>query len=100
MSEKNYRRDFYAIDFSWNNKISFLDILPPKKSWRVNDKFFSIARLFVDIAVLGEQTMAQKAYEAASEYSKIPPKNALLAHEIHAAVTNKLFTAETSTRTI
>ena len=74
-----------------DDKISFLDILPPKESWRVNDRFFSLARLFVDIAVLGDKQTAQTIYDTCAEYGEIPSKNALLAHEIHAAVIQSLY---------
>jgi len=45
-----------------NGKVQFIDVLPPKESWRVGDLNFVICRLATDVAVLGSSKLADAVY--------------------------------------
>lgn len=45
-----------------NGKIQFIDVLPPKESWRIGDLNFVICRLATDTAILGSPKLAEAVY--------------------------------------
>lgn len=45
-----------------DGKVEFIDVLPPKESWRVGDLNFVICRLATDAAVLGNEELADAVY--------------------------------------
>ena len=45
-----------------NNQIEFIDVLPPKESWRVGDLNFAVCRLATDAAVLDSPNLAEAVY--------------------------------------
>lgn len=45
-----------------DGKVQFIDVLPPKESWRVGDLNFVICRLATDAAVLGASELADAVY--------------------------------------
>lgn len=46
-----------------NDNVQFIDVLPPKESWRVGDLNFVICRLATDTAVLGLPELADIIYD-------------------------------------
>lgn len=48
----------------FNNKVNFVDVLPPKQSWRIGDLAFCICRLAVDVAVLLSEDKAEIVYNS------------------------------------
>lgn len=47
-----------------DGKVEFIDVLPPKESWRVGDLNFIICRLATDVAVLWSKEKAETVYRA------------------------------------
>lgn len=64
---------------------TFLDIMAPKRDWRVDDGWCSIARCAVDASVLGDPELGEAVYEAYRPLGKPIPPKALLIHEIRGA---------------
>lgn len=52
-----------------NGEVDFVDVLPPKESWRVGDVSFNICRLATDVAVLLVKDKADIVYQ---NYKDIP----------------------------
>lgn len=69
-----------------NNKIEFLDIMPPKESWHIQDLFFTISRPATDAAVLGDSSYAKVVYDAFAKHSPTPPAEVQTVYEIKSAL--------------
>lgn len=65
-----------------NGQADFVDVLPPKESWRVGDIFFDVCRLATDVAVLLAEEKAGLIYE---NYKDIP-EDIKKIYEIRSAV--------------
>jgi len=89
--KKNAKKFSIAIDSNSDNllfidgKPSYIDIMPPKKEWRVSDPQFCITRLSVDAEVLGNKILAQRVHTVREKAHGKLPKKALLAYQLHAA---------------
>jgi aminoglycoside phosphotransferase family enzyme len=68
-----------------NGKPSFIDIMPPMVVWRVVDEYATVARLIVDIEVLGTKELGDCARAAYAKYRRKIPLVVTLMHEIRAA---------------
>ena len=69
-----------------NNKIEFLDIMPPKESWRIQDLFFTISRPATDAVVLAGPSYAKAVYKALAKHKPLPPKEVQTVYEIKSAL--------------
>jgi aminoglycoside phosphotransferase family enzyme len=74
--------NFLIID----DQPSFIDIMPPKTSWRVNDELAGIARLSVDTLVLGNQTLSEVVYQTYANYRPLPDAKLQLIYELKAGL--------------
>lgn len=71
--------------FVVNDKITFMDIYPPKESWRVADMFYTINRPITDVAVLLGQDKADIMYAKLEELTGEFPAQLKLLYTIHDA---------------
>ncbi len=69
-----------------NGKPGFIDVMPPKESWRIADEIATIVRVAVDVDVIGRSNGGKIVYDAYQNYRNIPSGNVLLIYEIWAGV--------------
>ena len=55
-----------------DNVVEFVDVLPPKESWRVGDINFIISRMAVDVAVLFDEEKSKIIYDTFEKNNAIP----------------------------
>jgi aminoglycoside phosphotransferase family enzyme len=65
---------------------SFIDVMPPKDSWRVHDPYFSICRTSADICALGIPESAETLHEEYRLHRELPPPVVRHAYELAAAL--------------
>ena len=68
-----------------DGEVNFVDVLPPKESWRVGDLFFDICGLATDIAVLLNDDKSEIVYQA-YENSKNVPEEIKSIYELRSAL--------------
>ncbi len=66
--------------------ISFIDVMPPKDSWRVHDPYFSICRTSADVSALGRRGSAEALHEEYRLHRELPPPVVRHAYELAAAL--------------
>lgn len=71
--------------FIVDDKVTFMDIYPPKESWRVADMFYTINRPITDVAVLFGQDKADIMYAKLEELTGEFPAQLKLLYTIHDA---------------
>lgn len=71
--------------------IRFIDVMPPKESWRVADEYLTIVRNAVDAYVLGRDEIGDAVYEAYRYYSLPIPETVTLIYEIRAAMIQRVY---------
>ena len=69
-----------------NNKIEFLDIMPPKKSWHIQDLFFTVSRPATDVSVLSSPAKAKNIYQTYAQSLPLPPPEVQTVYEIKSAL--------------
>jgi len=69
-----------------DGKVEFIDVLPPKESWRVGDLNFNICRLAVDVAVLWSKEKAEAIYRAYEKLAEPIPPGVKAIYEADAAL--------------
>ncbi|MEK7658283.1 MAG: hypothetical protein AAB352_00260 [Patescibacteria group bacterium] len=70
----------------FENKIGFIDVLPPKESWRVGNPCFIICRLATDVAVLFNDEKAELIYKTYEIFNGSLPKDIRAIYEIRSAL--------------
>ncbi len=84
--------DFHSDNiFFINNEIVFIDAYLPKKLWSVVDLGHSIARLSVDIEVLGSKDLANSFYKSASHIINNIPKDVITLYELENAIIKEAY---------
>ena len=68
-----------------NGKVALLDVLLPKKIWRVVDPAFSIVRIATDVVVLAGRQKADILYETYRKFFPLPPTEIITFYEIYNA---------------
>jgi aminoglycoside phosphotransferase family enzyme len=69
-----------------DGKVEFIDVLPPKESWRVGDLNFNICRLAADAAVLWSEEKAEAIYRAYEKLAEPIPTGVKAVYEADAAL--------------
>jgi aminoglycoside phosphotransferase family enzyme len=57
-----------------DNGISFIDVMPPKDSWRVHDRYFALCRTSADISALLGEKRANVLHDTYSTLETLPPE--------------------------
>lgn len=93
-----YFKNFNSNDFSalidshadnivfLNGQAEFIDVLPPKESWRIGDICFVVSRIATDIAVLWSQEKSETLYNIYEKNNKPIPSEIKAIYEIHSAL--------------
>lgn len=69
-----------------NDEVEFIDVLPPKESWRIGDLHFNVCRLATDVSVLNSQELAESVYGTYEKNFKIIPTEVKYVYEIRSAL--------------
>jgi hypothetical protein len=69
-----------------DNKIEFLDIIPPKESWHIQDLFFTISRAATDVSVLQSPEKAKVIYTTYAKHFSLPSEEVRIVYEIKSAL--------------
>jgi len=78
----------YSIDSQSDNlllldsQIQFLDIMPPKPNWRINDLLYTLSRPATDVAALNNPKLAQIIYRTYARYHSLPSPAVIASYEI------------------
>ncbi len=68
-----------------DGKVSFIDVMPPKDTWRVHDRYFLICRTSADIeAQQGDHS--DTLHDTYKEYGTLPPEIVRVVYEIAASL--------------
>lgn len=68
------------------DKVQFIDVLPPKESWRVGDFYFVASRLATDIAVRLSEGKSKIVYEKCKDVFSVIPEDVKNIYEIRSAL--------------
>jgi aminoglycoside phosphotransferase family enzyme len=69
-----------------DGNMTFLDVMPPKDSWRVHDPYFALCRTSADISALCDTKMAEILHQSYASQRQIPPREVRDAYEIAATL--------------
>ncbi|MDP2741418.1 MAG: hypothetical protein Q8O66_01875 [bacterium] len=69
-----------------DERVEFIDVLPPKKSWRIGDIHFIVSRIATDMAVLWEKEKADMLYSIYQKDNKPIPIEITSIYEIRSAL--------------
>lgn len=72
--------------FLLNGNVEFLDIMPPKKNWRITDPYFNICRPAVDVMVIGTSNEAKVMYHAYEKIAPTVPSRVKTIYEIRSSI--------------
>lgn len=64
------------------NHIQFLDIMPPKPNWRINDLLYTLSRPATDVAVLMDPKQSRVIYQTYAQHHPLPPPAVIAVYEI------------------
>ena len=68
-----------------DGKVQFIDVLPPKESWRVGDFCFTASRLATDVAVMMSEKEAEIIYEKCKDVFPAIPEDVKNIYEVRSA---------------
>jgi hypothetical protein len=68
------------------NNVEFLDIMPPKESWHIQDIFLTVTRPATDTAVLDSTAKAKAIYNTFAKHNPLPPPEVRTVYEIKSAL--------------
>lgn len=66
--------------------VSFIDVMPPKDSWRVHDRYFPLCRTSADIAALSHRDHAEPLHHEYGKSEALPPETVRVVYELAAAL--------------
>ncbi len=66
--------------------VSFIDVMPPKDSWRVHDRYFLVCRTSADITALQGSVYAEILHDAYAMHHELPSPVVRATYEIAAAL--------------
>lgn len=66
--------------------VTFIDVMPPKESWRVHDAYFLICRTSTDVSALSHITHAEVLHESFITHGPTPPPAVRMVYEIAAGL--------------
>ena len=86
-SELSLLIDNHADNIVFMGKeVGFIDVLPPKESWRVGDINFNVCRLGTDVSVLHSEEMGNMVYKSYEKFAGPIPAEAKAIFEIRSAL--------------
>lgn len=69
-----------------DGKVSFIDVMPPKDTWRVHDRYFLICRTSADIRAQQEDEHADVLHNTYEEHTELPSEMVRILYEMAAAL--------------
>ena len=66
--------------------VSFIDVMPPKDTWRVHDPYFPLCRTSADISALSHPDHAEILHVQFGEDATLPPRTVRAVYELAAAL--------------
>lgn len=66
--------------------VSFIDVMPPKDTWRVHDRYFPLCRTSADISALQHADHADILHEQYAKDAVLPPEIVRVVYELAAAL--------------
>jgi aminoglycoside phosphotransferase family enzyme len=66
--------------------ISFIDVMPPKDSWRIHDRYFALCRTSTDVSTLDDHTKADILHETFGSTENLPSETVRKTYELAAGL--------------
>jgi aminoglycoside phosphotransferase family enzyme len=69
-----------------DGKVMFIDVMPPKDTWRVHDRYFLVCRTSADIRTQQGDEHAAVLHDTYREHTELPPETVRVVYEIAASL--------------
>lgn len=66
--------------------VSFIDVMPPKDTWRVHDRYFPLCRTSADVSALSHKDHAESLHHEYAKTEVLPPEIVRTVYELAAAL--------------